>query len=1556
MSDTTISLEGIWAEAAKQFQEICGEALLRGDVKSFDDVKKQIENVNKQPYGVSDEQDDKWDKAKSVGLQSLKYMKMLLGAASQAAVFIPVPSAAANIAGSALSFVFDVPEKIKGYNDAVDGVFTEVSSALSQFRIYQSIDNMHQPLLIEQIHLVMASIVKICAHVVKYRQGRRRDRFRRQVAAIFDDNKPLDAEMSEFRRLLQAQRDVEGTVTLSLLVETQSGVAQLLESFAVFSKTTDETHQGVQALKDDNDRTKTLIKIRNTLQIPSIVLLDTRTTQTCTNHAAKCLPGTGSWIWTDEAFSSWKEGSAKAGDPSVSNVLVLSGPASSGKTLATAQIVKHLEEEKGRTYVAHYFFLPVTSRRAAGEDDNKWPVHSGLRYMAFQIARVDATVRKALGKACDSGSTSALSRNTSSSLDSLWSELKIGGSGSTYYLAFDGIENLDERDRDSLLGFIFSSKLSEDSAGRVRVLVSGMDKLLDGHVMTRKAFRIDIDRYNERDMRLYIEDRLNKQALLRHAKPGSLQQKARNNVLAKLPRKAAGSYSQLQFTLDEVVRLLSSRTSFDELDKVLDQAMNSHETAIKALQRSLTVEEMGELNELLKWVHFANERMTVPELESAMLLYSGKESIGLLEDIITSKYLAILKIDDSSDGQFVEGQDGAMEYLQKEKAHKVRHSKDQPTISMTININNVDQEIVGHFLWDLAQKAIRDQFRFNLDSASNTLQTRQVSLAVDEFEAHHAIVMRAFKYLTGEPSEGTELIGRYLFEWLPYHLGVLTQLDYEEKGYLMPDEQLEIGQNLYQLFKDDEMVKRHKKTVERAWWNSEEMEKVQKWLMNSAVVRRAPKQWREEVQGAPSPARGYFRPFVTWIIESWLRSRDRLSGETIWNYRSWIRAFMAADDKIPQLPQTPRIDAAGPKSPSSITSEPPEVEWDRVSSWCQTFLDLPDSEVDSLWWCRIAQAARDESAVSPEVAMLLFKRALAKDDPSWLCHFNLADCYFETKNISEAVSEVELTLKSMESEGCWPTPKEEDLMSVHFTLGQFHLADENIQQAAEQFLIVSKSSDEDWTEQGRVAYMKAMLKASDSEEAKNMLRDAFATDESAASKVRVLKMIARDPDHNYTISKMFTAASGDHELLKELVASIENATEFLASSHDQANNVFEGDRFAETEARGVLLYHRGVTVAYRTGSEDTKSVTNALVFWEECRDQLRTIGGSVASTTRTNATSQLAKYYFQSLLKDQGPEEHLDALSKLADEDSSVEGEDPAGFLAVIHVFRDDREKARARLSRRVKTALDILSDDQPENDFFGHRALFKCLAFYQDFDNAAAALTLMGAPDLVANALRFDAQDVGDEPESDRPRILELLQEMGEDVLHAVKTTVPDSSQQTRRIEVAKEQIEALVAADSETIKATAIALQKRRVSALQETQASVMEEALAQYGWLCNGLGPPGTICDRVADFDHDFFHCIYCASCDFCADCFKKLREQSTPAMQCSAEHVWIKIPRQGSEFYRGCEAKSLRVPVVRSVEGDRNVLEACYDEDQEVQELTLEAWKAGLAKEWDIALEE
>lgn len=533
-----------------------------------------------------------------------------------------MPGAAVSVTTTALGFVFDIPEAIKGYEDAVDQVFTEVSSALSQFRIYSSMEELNED-LIKQIHLVMVSFVKLCAHVVKYRQGGKWARFVQKAKSVFDDDSGLSSEMTGFKRLLQQQRDVEGTLTLAVVVKSHRDLVMVLERSALLIKTTEETKQiasetqkGVQSLKDDADRSKMLIKIRDTLGLSPMVRLDAMTTQTVTNISERCLGGTGSWIWTHEHYQGWTT-QAKGRD--FPHILVVSGPPSSGKTSASAMITKRLEEQKNRTYVAHYFF-PASTKKS--DDENSAP--GALKYMAFQIARSNGTLLKALGKACEAGPSQFRRPANTESLDSLWDELKIGavGSGAVYYLVFDGIENLPAKQAEVLLKFVFGPKFSGDSAGKVRVLVAGSDDLFErpGIPGIDGAWRIRMENENTDDMRLYIDEALAKRGMLQRTKPDSDQRKARDKIREKLPNNVKGSYSLLQFGLDDVMRLLSTRSAAQELDRVLGQTISSHETAIKNLQRSLSADEINDLNEILKWVLFGYDSgCMLGNLEEAMV-------------------------------------------------------------------------------------------------------------------------------------------------------------------------------------------------------------------------------------------------------------------------------------------------------------------------------------------------------------------------------------------------------------------------------------------------------------------------------------------------------------------------------------------------------------------------------------------------------------------------------------------------------------------------------------------------------------------------------------------------------------------------------------------------------------------------------------------------------------------------------------------------------------------------------------------------------------------------
>jgi len=272
-----------------------------------------------------------------------------------------------------------------------------------------------------------------------------------------------------------------------------------------------------------------------------------------------------------------------------------------------------------------------------------------------------------------------------------------------------------------------------------------------------------------------------------------------------------------------------------------------------------------------------------------------------LQYIIENKYSAVLKLEDG----YVYGKDGVQEYLEttlkgsrsgKPAQQGAGASSSRPTISMTITINNVDQEVCGHFLWDLAHKAIRDKFKFDFDTASNAALHSGVSqavISVDEFEAHRTIVDRAFTYLLHEQpkDEGTNNIGVYFACWLPHHLARLRQLEFddeEDSRGLTPSKQSEIGQNLYRIFSDDKVFVRHKERFEVAYWTIAEMESLQEWLMDSAVLRRVDRNWRRKVQQAVSPTRGVLLEFVKTIIRGLLRERTW----DVSNAYDWIEEFM----------------------------------------------------------------------------------------------------------------------------------------------------------------------------------------------------------------------------------------------------------------------------------------------------------------------------------------------------------------------------------------------------------------------------------------------------------------------------------------------------------------------------------------------------------------------------------------------------------------------------------------------------------------------------------------
>lgn len=198
-------------------------------------------------------------------------------------------------------------------------------------------------------------------------------------------------------------------------------------------------------------------------------------------------------------------------------------------------------------------------------------------------------------------------------LENLWSRAKIGNrSGITYFLVLDGINHLLEEQQTDLFHFLFSSQVVRD--GNIRILVSGSnaDKLAK-HGAARE---IKMEDHNYADMQIFVNDTLNKVPELRSAGHLSDQQKARTDIMSKLPQRVNGQYSLLSFALERVMNMLRKRTDIKKLTEMLDQPLTRPEMIVQNLEQSLNLDEIQELNELLKWVVCSPVNMSLDQLEA----------------------------------------------------------------------------------------------------------------------------------------------------------------------------------------------------------------------------------------------------------------------------------------------------------------------------------------------------------------------------------------------------------------------------------------------------------------------------------------------------------------------------------------------------------------------------------------------------------------------------------------------------------------------------------------------------------------------------------------------------------------------------------------------------------------------------------------------------------------------------------------------------------------------------------------------------------------------------
>ncbi|EXM19566.1 hypothetical protein FOTG_12421 [Fusarium oxysporum f. sp. vasinfectum 25433] len=801
-----LTMEQLWDEAAERFLARTGKILNRKPPMTIDDVRKQIESRTDPTTDIDAANTLKHKK--DIGLNILECLNLLGGIAAQGASVVFQP---ATVVFNAMSILLEAPKKIREFHEAIDEVFAVVAPSLSQFRIYERIEQFRKidTDLTRAIHITMISLVDICALVITLQDPNSKwSKFKSNVKkALLDDDSGLSIELRKFRQAIHGQQSIEATLTLEVALESRHEVSIILTKVFETGKWTEEIASKITTLQQaETKRAQDTTKKANLSKKKEKLGIDEKELETNREMFKRLcdsrVENSGSWLDDEEAYTSWADADAAKARP----LLLLLGEKNTGRSTTVSTIVQKLKaryktptERSSRVLLAWYFFPSLSDKADKGDPT---PARTALKHIALQLAEQDMALAKSIASICEEKDNGTYF--TDVSCESLWKDLKLGQPrGDTmYYFIFDGVEKLSKMHADAGTQFFDVLKeashpsATESDGSRIRLLVSGSGdaiKVLGGF----ESPTINIAKSNGSDIESYIKREMRKYDIFQGN--DSKDEASRKKINDKLLEMAGGSFFKVQSTLDRIKDLVDSGGQESELDDLLTESDWGREAISKnvvaELQEQLSPQNIEEINELLIWVVYGFEWLAVDQLEAALFLWFGSTPLQKLAKKLQGKYSRLFEVD----GQVITVRRDLLSLVIKDPKQLRSLDDDTPRITATITITKGDITTVQNFLWALFQKSVVEKFEFE-PLAGQITQTKS-EIRVNDSDAHLAIVMQAISFLIKKPDARTESLGRYLVWNLPIHLKELNNPDCFSSWDLAADKELLFERSALRLYK-----------------------------------------------------------------------------------------------------------------------------------------------------------------------------------------------------------------------------------------------------------------------------------------------------------------------------------------------------------------------------------------------------------------------------------------------------------------------------------------------------------------------------------------------------------------------------------------------------------------------------------------------------------------------------------------------------------------------------------------------------------------------------------
>ncbi|VBB86586.1 Putative protein of unknown function [Podospora comata] len=1592
---TQSKIDQMWQDALVTFKSLTGKNLQDVAPASPEELRKIIEARAKEQ---DTEEFKNRSKARERGLRILACINKFGEAAVQG---VSTVFGGADICFKGLSLLLELPKKMKEFHEVVDKIFIRIAPVLQGFKVYargEQIQAMDEDLIIS-IHKVMIALVTICATALNIEHARKWERFKNFTKRALCDDTELDEELEKFQMLVEGQQHVQGAVTLVELLDVKATVVANL-------KVTNEINSDIKGIKDrvqkkeaESSKQTLLTKIKSALGIDP---KDPDTSKaTFEDYLKKRAPGTGSWFKPMTDYQGWIDTNASAQE--ISSFLLLTGGQGFGKSFSVASIIDDLKQRTStpaaitqthRSLIGFYFF-PARSGKAG---DEQYPVEMALKSIAIQLAEQDEVYAKSIGE---------LDQLKDAKPSKLWDALRLGSPmpRTTHFILLDALDNLLPPEQDELLKVFQAVPRTGTNGSSIRVLATGASSIFEVFQATENLSvrEVKADRTRmESEFRHYIRHRLQAPIML----PGPDLSEKREGIENKIMHSEC-SFQTIQATLGAAESYIASSKSDEELNKLLDDSTRDTSVllvdTVEKLQAGLDVGQIGWVNELLMWVLFGEQSLTIPQLEAAFFLRGKSLPIQGLENFINSRLKKLI----TSGPQGISPVDDNLDKVITKPRELSQGGPDNKTISLEIKINNASISTVQRFLWDLTKFSTLDGFSFKADDAAAQIAQSRGIIRVNKTDASLAIVESFFKFLKDDPSEKSESIRQYLIDYLADHLRTLRTAEGDNK--LTPSEAGSIGKRIFELFDyPDASLKKHWDFFNSNWEFIEErnMSEFWEWIQMDTTLAELSGKERDHIVELKKDVRWerkLLKPTMKMVAKMWLRER----GNAVYYLLAWIkRALIRIEDnraatKASKSPETTSLSStakppatAGPltpsetatsntdtpastadydvpdrpasPSPSSTSTEeefdpPVKVDITEAASWCQEILELKDEELDSLWYERLGQTYKDSYPVSFKDAIEQYRKAekCSSPYPSWEVLIGLSYSLL-------AVSSANFDEARVIHDRAMNLYKDSPFVSIEQKVSQLkdlawwydnYKEPEKALEVLEEVLVLAP-------EHGEAQYdiMSLLIKLEREGELHELVSKTAASKEAAGKEAdkgltplgSLVKAVA-----------MSNAWSRVDPLFWRIISILEatGSVEDLMGALDAGISLSKGDKENEY-LQSVLITYKGMVHMHRSGSEDIHHVM-------ECCKLARKLAHERLSRTMPwcsdwiyGKTTVLADRFHFNQASGRGrlpgstaltTEDHVEALRKSMTEFEKslrdrfdVRLSIAKSYLAAYYALKSPQnlEESRRVFASDMVRVTNMLSDGNKHNDADSLRQLGAILLHTGNVQNSLACMRLV-PPDITNGSAASTAKVLTRLlcPEGGPPK--------EGSVAHRVLSSFDSNSKnmlyiRSDMIKTVNDLMDKLIDGRSASL---AEAQKEKEEEDVDATLARLrtVRDALHIYGYRdCEGcIGSNG----RTWDFENDFYACRYCYDLFLCGPCLDALKkaDPNKPQPFCSPGHDWVWLPKWTVESWiEGFEGK-VRVP--KWEEGEKTG--GCWVEGDEV--VAFGKWLEGVLKPWGIGKE-